>query len=221
MSDKKNVNRIEITDLTPDGKKMYLVRDKKIYSNKESVSYYNISNLIDYALFDENDNVLIIVKAFVENDIEGSTAGLEYMVPLGAGLDEDHIYYLKVIVKGVLNDIFKNRVLDDIRVRDRVKTQIEQVQFTVAEHNTNGKEVVTEVLHFTNVAKRLYRLTYSDYELYYLLDGKVKDYEEDDEYLEDDTPFKKRNTGLDQEIVDQLANNVNEGLHKDILKNEN
>ena len=123
----------------------------------------------------------------------------------------------KVIVKGVLNDIFKNRVLDDIRVRDKVKTQIDQVQFTVAEHNVKGKEVVTEVLHFTNVAKRLYRLTYSDYELYYLMNGKVKEEEEED-YIEDDSPFKKSNKGIDQEIVDQLAENVNEELHKDILK---
>lgn len=217
MADKKNINRIEITDVTPSGKKMYLVRNKRIYSSKDDVSYYNISNLIDYSLFDENDNILIIVKAFVENDIEGGTAGLEYLVPLGTTLDEDHIYYLKVIVKGVLNDIFKNRVLDDIRVRDKVKTQIDQVQFTVAEHNTKGKEVVTEVLHFTNVAKRLYRLTYSDYELYYLMNGKVKEEEEED-YIEDDSPFKKSNKGIDQEIVDQLAENVNEELHKDILK---
>ena len=95
MADKKNINRIEITDVTPSGKKMYLVRNKRIYSSKDDVSYYNISNLIDYSLFDENDNILIIVKAFVENDIEGGTAGLEYLVPLGTTLDEDHIYYLK------------------------------------------------------------------------------------------------------------------------------
>ena len=92
-------------------------------------------------------------------------------------------------MNGVLNDIFKNRVLDDIRVRDKVKTQIEQIQFTIAQHNTKGREVVTDVLHFTNVAKRLYRLTYSDYELYYLLKGKVK--EPDDEYYEEEVILKE------------------------------
>lgn len=223
MANKKNIDKMEITDLTPDGKRMYLVRNKKIYSSNEAVSYYNISNLIDYSLFDEDDHILIIVRAFVENDIDGSTAGLEYVLPLDATLDEEHTYYLKIIMNGVLNDIFKNRVLDDIRVRDKVKTQIEQIQFTIAQHNTRGREVVTDVLHFTNVAKRLYRLTYSDYELYYLLKGKVKD--PDDEYYEEEVdeedlyrPTQKG--GLDREIIDQLAENVNEELNKDMLKKE-
>ena len=49
------------------------------------------------------------------------------------------------------------------------------------------------------------------------MNGKVKEEEEED-YIEDDSPFKKSNKGIDQEIVDQLAENVNEELHKDILK---
>lgn len=222
MANNKNINRIDITDKTLSGKGMYLVRNKRLYSDKDDISYYNISNLISYSLFDEDEELLIIVRAFLENDIDGSTAGLEYILPLGTTLDEDHTYYFKVIMKGVLNDIFKNRVLDNIKVRDKVRTQIDQIQFTIAEHNTRGKEVIMDILHFKNVAKRLYRLTYSDYELYYLMEGKAKEYYEE-EYSEDsDEGYQPVNRNpLDKRIIDQLAENVNQELNKDILKKDN
>ena len=126
-----------------------------------------------------------------------------------------------MIMKGVLNDIFKNRVLDNIRVREKVRTQIDQIQFTIAEHNTRGKEVIMDVLHFKNVAKRLYRLSYSDYELYYLMDGKISDYSDDEYYETSDGGYRHTtHNPIDKEIVDQLAENVNQELNKDILKKD-
>ena len=221
MADNKNINRMDITDRTLSGKAMYLVRNKRLYTGKEDISYYNISSLISYSLFNEDDELLIIVRAFLENDIDGTTAGLEYVLPSGTTLDEDHTYYFKVIMKGVLNDIFKNRVLDNIRVREKVRTQIDQIQFTIAEHNTRGKEVIMDVLHFKNVAKRLYRLSYSDYELYYLMDGKISDYSDDEYYETSDGGYRHTtHNPIDKEIVDQLAENVNQELNKDILKKD-